>query len=142
MQGELRGRPYPNEIVCNERMRYVEWNTDELREAMREDKFIESAVYGLLYTELVEGLRRQKSDPESVPQTQEQAPADHAYVYKLMMQAVLADGLIHPLEKAMLSDFAEKYNISQEHHAAVLHELGWTEEEYKKGLGEAVKLLR
>ena len=31
----------------------------ELREAMQEDKSIESAVYSTLYLDLVEGLRRQ-----------------------------------------------------------------------------------
>ena len=38
-------KPYPNQVVVHDTMRYVSWSTEELREAMREDKSIESAVH-------------------------------------------------------------------------------------------------
>ena len=34
------------------------------------------------------------------------------YRYELMLRAVLADGVVHPLEKSMLRDYAAKNEVS------------------------------
>ena len=33
--------------------------------------------------------------------------------YELMLRAVLADGVVHPLEKSMLRDYAAKNEVSE-----------------------------
>jgi len=124
------------------RTKYLEWKADELREAMREDKSIEAAVLNTLYLDLVRGLREQRKvqRQQSVLQAHDSTASAAAQQresrkqYEVMMRAVLADGLVHPLEKAMLSDFASKHQVAHAEHVRILQGLGWTAKEYEVGI--------
>ena len=39
---------------------YLEWQVDELRQAMKEDKSVEAAMLNTLYLDLVRGIREQR----------------------------------------------------------------------------------
>ena len=54
--------------------------------------------------------------------------------YEVMLDVVLADGLVHPTERTLLSDFAAKNGVSGATHASLLASAGWSEEEYRDGL--------
>jgi len=54
--------------------------------------------------------------------------------YESMLDAVLADGLVHPTERTLLTDFAAKNGVSSATHASLLASAGWSEEEYRDGL--------
>lgn len=54
--------------------------------------------------------------------------------YEAMLDVVLADGLVHPTERELLSDFAAKNGVSGATHASLLASAGWSEEEYRDGL--------
>ena len=53
---------------------------------------------------------------------------------QVMMKAVLADGLAHPLEKAMLRDFARQHNVTEAYHNDMLRRLGWSLKEWERGV--------
>ena len=50
------------------------------------------------------------------------------------MKAVLSDGLAHPLEKAMLRDFALKNAVADADHNRTLEACGWTPQEWERGV--------
>jgi len=54
--------------------------------------------------------------------------------YGAMLDVVLADGLVQPTERELLSDFAAKNGVSGAVHARLLASAGWSEEEYRDGL--------
>jgi hypothetical protein len=62
--------------------------------------------------------------PESTPVERE---------YELMMKAILADGVVDPAERALLVEFAAENTVSDDQHALLLRQAGWSEEEYAIG---------
>ena len=57
-------------------------------------------------------------------------------------QVVVADGLVHPNEKAMLAEFAAAQHVTPAAHRAALGACGWTEAEFDHGVRQSVMLLR
>ena len=53
VEPELTGRPYPNTVILTRKAKYLEWQTESLRAAMKEDKSVEAAVLSTLYLDLV-----------------------------------------------------------------------------------------
>ena len=137
--GTLAGRPYPNTVTLNQRTKYLEWNTEELRKVMREDKSIEAAVLSTLYVDLIRGKRAQKS---LALREDEETRASLRHEYELVLRAVLADGLVHPLEKAMLSDYAAKHHVSESDLNELLASQGWSRREFDSGLKDNLKMTR
>ena len=95
VEPDVLQKPYPNQVVVHDTMRYVSWSTEELREAMRDDKSIESAVYSTLYLDLVEGLRMQRKGIRSRTVANDARSTAQAE-YAVMMRAVVADGQVRP----------------------------------------------
>ena len=56
--------------------------------------------------------------------------------------AVLADGLLHPLERDMLSDFASKHSVSETEHARTIKALGWRADEFERGIKTELSNMR
>jgi CRP-like cAMP-binding protein len=139
VDGTLAGRPYPNTVTLNQRTKYLEWNTEELRKVMREDKSIEAAVLSTLYVDLIRGKRAQKS---LALREDEETRASLRHEYELVLRAVLADGLVHPLEKAMLSDYAAKHHVSESDLNELLASQGWSRREFDSGLKDNLKMTR
>jgi len=136
----LSGRPYPNTVTLTQRAKYLEWNTEELRQVMREDKSVEAAVLSTLYLDLIRGQREQKQS--SKQEEDEATRSSLRREYELMLRAVLADGLVHPLEKAMLHDYANKHGVSDAQHDALLLAEGWSKSEWDQGVKEVLKTAR
>jgi len=57
--------------------------------------------------------------------------------YELMMAAVLADGVVDPAERALLTQFAAEHAVSDDQHVQLLHAAGWSEQEYAAGARSA-----
>ena len=49
----INQKPYPNTVKFTKHAKYLEWQTDELRVVMKEDKSVEAAVLSMLYLDLV-----------------------------------------------------------------------------------------
>jgi len=128
---------YKNKVVAEEKVTYLEWTLADLRAAMDEDKHIRAALFSILYKDLVKGLRNEKKRRKSgtpiaySPKRQE---------YFSILEAVLADGLVHPAERALVDQFRKKHQISSNVHFMCLHSLGWTEEEYNEGFKEISRM--
>ena len=60
--------------------------------------------------------------------------------YEVMTRAVLSDGLVHPLERDMLNDFAQKHGLSEGEHAQVVKDLGWSMQEFDRGVKHDLQL--
>ena len=90
-----------------------------------------------LYVDLVRGLREHREAQKQKDDTETKAALRREYA--LMLRAVLADGLVHPLEKAMLRDYANKHAVEHEEHLALLQEMNWTEAEWDKGVKANLK---
>lgn len=54
--------------------------------------------------------------------------------YITLLGACAADGAINALEKKVLKEYAQSHGISQQDHVECLATIGWTEEEYHKGI--------
>ena len=54
--------------------------------------------------------------------------------YRSLLQALVAVKKIDLLEKKALKKFREDHSIDYKDHLSVLHELGWTEEDYYHGV--------
>jgi len=128
-------------VALTRKSKYLEWNTDELRDVMKDDKSVEAAVLNTLYLDLVRGLREQrralrKQEMESADggASNEAQRRETRKEYEVMMRAVLADDLVHPLEKSLLTEFAAKRCLSVADHESILSGLGWTTEEYDRGV--------
>ena len=91
-----------------------------------------------LYVDLVRGIREQRTleRKKSTTEGAKEIAAAHEVLkeYEVMMKAVLADGLAHPLEKAMLRDFARKHNVGESYHNDMLLRLGWSLQEWERGV--------
>ena len=59
-----------------------------------------------------------------------------------LLRAVVADGVVHPLEKSLMTSIAEKHGISDEEHARMLERVGWTPGEWEGGIRDKVRRLR
>lgn len=136
IDSELEGQPYPNEVVLTRRTTYVEWPTDLLRDAMRDDKSVEAAVLSMLYRELVSGMRMQRK------KTREDEMATRRTEYNTLLQVVVADGYVHPSEKSLLSDYRKKHGIGDTEHNLMLQELHWSDVEWREGMRTHIKEMR
>ena len=100
----VRDTPYPNEVLCSRRTKYLVWKTDGLRDAMRDNKLVEAAVYSSLYRDLVRGLKNQQqakgggSLKWNATLSEREAPAreERLQEYQMMLRAVVADGVVPP----------------------------------------------
>ena len=54
-----------------------------------------------------------------------------------MMAAVLADGVVDPAERALLSEFAAEHAVSENQHIELLQAAGWSKDEYAVGVKNA-----
>ena len=62
--------------------------------------------------------------------------------YAVMMRAVVADGLVHPLEKSLLNDFASKHGLGHAELCDALEAVGWSNAEWEEGIKRDMKSLR
>lgn len=111
---------YPNDIIAETAVEYLEWEYDELMEMMKEDKGIQASIVSILFHEMVNYVSSN-------------TPTQRRRLYKILMMAVLADGKVDDSERKLLSKYREDHQISQQDHLSVLQELDWTEAGFRRG---------
>ena len=82
-------------------------------------------------------LKLTKREQKKLHRRMSTVETDHAArlrEYEVMTRAMLADGLLHPLERDMLSDYAGKHGVSEAEHASTVRALGWTLDEFERGV--------
>ena len=70
-------------------------------------------------------LRKQEMESADGGASNEAQRRETRKEYEVMMRAVLADDLVHPLEKSLLTEFAAKRCLSVADHESILSGLGW-----------------
>ena len=99
-----------------------------------------AAVLSTLYLDLIRGRSEQRLSQKA--RDDEETRAALVREYGTMLRAVLADGLVHPLEKAMLADYASKHAVSKDEHRSFLVAEGWTDLEFEHGVKDNLKTER
>ena len=116
---------------------------------MKEDKSIESAVFSTLYRDLLQGLRLQRRGSMMIKkqlEEQKQEGMDGRKAgrreYEGMLRAVVADEVVHPLERSLMDQNAQRLEILREEHEAMLVNMGWTVGEWERGMKDKVRVPR
>jgi len=128
--------PYPYSVTAAETTRYIRWDLRKLRELMSEDKAVESAVYSLLYADLLEHTRRNRKHQQpkvlNAPYVDEGHAKDISD-YKMIVEMAIADGFVHQAERALCRAFRTRKCISEEEHYGILMEFDWTDDDWSVG---------
>lgn len=120
----VRNLPYPNRVVATSDCFYVEFQLAELSKMMEEDSSIAAAVYHCFYKDRVKKVKSRGV------MAREQALQE----YKTLMRAVLADGFVHPQERAVTNNWRKEHQeISDEDHIGVLKEMNWSPDDWAQG---------
>ena len=120
----ILGRNYPNNIVANENVRALSFDTLKLKAFLKKNEStIEAALLHLMYEDLIGALRRHRRETKSPSLEQ----------LKLMLQKSVADGQISPQERQLIADFMKEHKITREQFIALLKSSGWTEKEWTRG---------
>jgi len=59
--------------------------------------------------------------------------------YRLLLTAVLADGIVDPAERAMLAEYAAENRVSDAQHDELLRAAGWSADEYNAGVRRSAR---
>ena len=86
--------------------------------------------------EVLAGPSDELASPAGTPGAASTA-SDVEREYGLLLGAVLADGLVHRNERAMLASYAAENRVSDAQHAALLARAGWSEDEYSQGFRDS-----
>jgi hypothetical protein len=121
---------YPNTIVADSECEFIEWNVEELREQMKQNKSVESAVFSTLYLDLVEGLKQQSRVGE-VQSFERDESVDKEF--SILIKAVTSDGMIHASERQLVREFMATNNLPRREFLRHLEEAGWTKAEWDLG---------
>jgi len=111
-------RPREKEVRAETEVKYWAWNISDLEAIMEQEKAWQSAVYSMLYSELLS--------------FQDDMVMNIA-AYQSVLAAVVADGRVDPTERAFIKDYQVKHNITQQEHLKILEDMGWTREEWEAG---------
>jgi len=111
---------FPNDIIAEGAVEYLEWDYKDLMEMMKEDYTIKASMVSILFEEMVNYVSKDH-------------PAQQSRLYKVLMMAVLADGKVDESERNLLSRYRESHQISYHEHLSVLEELEWTEAGWRRG---------
>jgi len=121
---------YPNTIVADDACEFVEWNVDELREQMKDNKSVEAAVFSILYLDLVEGLKQQARNGEMQTfERDEQVDKE----FNILIKAVTSDGMIHASERQLVREFMATHDLPRRELLRHLEAAGWTKKEWDAG---------
>lgn len=111
---------FPNDIIAEGAVEYLEWDYKDLMEMMKEDSTIKASMVSILFEEMVNYVSKDH-------------PAQQSRLYKVLIMAVLADGKVDESERNLLNRYRESHQISYQEHLSVLEELEWTEAGWRRG---------
>lgn len=117
---QLLKQTFPNDVVATTPVEYLQWDLDALCELMSEEKAIQASMYGMLYGELLRNVGKDKHNQQF----------DN---YLVLLEAVVADGIVDSKEKTFIEAYQEKWSISEEDHLYALREVGWTKQGWEAG---------
>lgn len=137
----VRMKEYPNRLVCEvDDTVVVKWDTDKLQMVMETDKDIESAVLHALYTELIQGLRRdrQKKTDDSLDRLSETLLEYERMIRNAIKSATTEDGFVQlkPVDKREARVFAGKNGVTLAQRENLVWKHGWTMDEWHDGAKE------
>ena len=127
-------KPYPSTIVATEDCEYVVWKVAELRKQMEQHKAVEAAVFSTLYLDLVEGIKQRKLVEEGDGTPAQGLDSGTLREFAILMQAILADGRVHPSERAMVREFMASRGVTSPQLVEHLGLNGWTKAEWDSGV--------
>lgn len=134
------GSPYPNRVIARTRTEYLKIKVDTLRKLMDSDKCLKAAIFGTLYQDVVQGIRWDKQNKYAELQKEGGLPSKESeagvriYELRLLLEAVVADGLVHPLEKKMVREFRDDKQVTTDEFKQVLESLDWSLSEWDDGV--------
>ena len=108
-------------VRAGEHGRVLSWDSRQLRELLEKYPRLGVEMRNLLGRTLIHKLETLQSGG-----TAEQS-------YRYLLQGVLVDKEVTPMERQVLREYREMRGISRELHNAILADLGWTAKEYAAG---------
>lgn len=123
----VRDKPYPHRVLAATNVVYLEWNIDVLKATMKQNKAIESAFLQLLYSGLVQGLKRSGEPRKDLLEE------SRMKTYKLLLRTAVSDGFVAPVEKKVIREFSERHGITSRQHERALRAIGWSPAEWDDG---------
>mmetsp|Transcript_15317 Transcript_15317/g.32223 ORF Transcript_15317/g.32223 Transcript_15317/m.32223 type:complete len:328 (+) Transcript_15317:515-1498(+) len=163
VDSSVKGKNYPHRLVVTENdTLVVKWDADKLKDVMESDKDIESAFLQSMYVELIQGLRRQRSDEErkkdrrsklqrrAAKRTTAQIMSDSLHEFESIAKHAIHNGRTYEernpdgsgsqvylelksSDKKMARVFASENQINKHQIERVLNQLGWTQQEWDDG---------
>jgi CRP-like cAMP-binding protein len=128
----ILGRSYPNQIVADERVRALSFNTNELRKFLKENESTaEAALLHLMYIDLLGALRRDRRLGETLQK-----------LTVLLEEQCSSNGQIDPQGRRAVREFIEEHKITDMQFKSILQSLGWTTKEWKDGAKHTNQLTR
>jgi CRP-like cAMP-binding protein len=120
----ILGRSYPNQIVADERVRALSFNTNELRNFLKENESTaEAALLHLMYVDLLGALRRDRRLGETLQK-----------LTYLLEEQCSTNRRVDPQGRRVVLEFIEEHSITDMQFKSILQSLGWTAEEWKDGV--------
>jgi len=149
LEDQVIGKPYPNRVVADTKTTYVSFELNLLQELMAEQPPIQAAIFQCLYMDMLKKAQSTAKALDSATQVSKKAREKIQMLkegqleqeYTVLMKAVLADGLVHPMEAQMVQQWrATNPHFPESTHLKVLDQLGWTDEEYRTGVRAEIAL--
>jgi len=154
--------PFPHEVhAATEELVCVAWDRERLHGLIEQDAASKCAMLSIVYAELVHAARRSatavpapraarardgwsmtwlfggggsQDGGASSPKTAMTDARDTSLkAYKLSLETVIVDGIVHPAERKFCDDFRKRRGITAKDHTMILEELGWSEQDWARG---------
>jgi len=112
--------PYPRTIIAETPIEWLEWEVTDLQRLMEKEKAIQASFLSIMYGDIMSRLRHDRT-------------SQRYKTYQALVAAVVADFVVEESERKLLRDHKAHLEISDEEHAKILEELGWTVEGFESG---------
>lgn len=119
----ILGRDYPNDIVADDTVRALSFDTEALRTFLKQnDSTAEAAILHLMYVDLLGALRRDRKLGEAL-----------TTLKSLLQQHCGSNKIVNPQGRRDIREFVEENKISSMQFKSLLQSINWTEQEWKDG---------
>mmetsp|Transcript_8041 Transcript_8041/g.8191 ORF Transcript_8041/g.8191 Transcript_8041/m.8191 type:complete len:457 (+) Transcript_8041:180-1550(+) len=117
---EIYGVPGSADVCCDEDSVLIEWTFRDLQEMLDKEENLAVVFERCLSADLFKKMK-------------EKWIKEPLIRYKLMMTMSISSGEVTSKEKEKLLNFRRQHGLDDSEHAAVLREMGWTEEDIEVG---------
>jgi len=139
VDANVRNKKYPNRLVCEaDDTIVVKWDTNELSLVMEKDKEVESAVLHSLYTELIQGLRRDRQnrkDEDSADRMYDKLMEFERLIDGAIKNAAIENGVVtlNSKDKREVREYARKNGVTLAQRESLVWKHKWTMDEWDDG---------